>query len=116
MCLHSAQHPDKENGAAVVFVHGMGELLVWYMLERPVECNYTNYYTVCILPGASRVVVVEWCRHVYSASRQLEAWPGGEGPFSGMVNKDAENLLCVTMALNRNMCLLYTYIICVYTY
>lgn len=67
-------------------------------------------------PGASRVVLLEWCRHAYGASRQLKAWPGGEGSFSGTANKDIVNLLCVTTALNRNMCLIYTYIKCIYTY
>lgn len=38
--VHSTQ--IRSMVAQCVFVHGTGELLVWYLLERPVGYSYTN--------------------------------------------------------------------------
>lgn len=40
-------HPDKEHGSTAMSVHGIGELLVWYMLEKPLDykSQSVNSYT-----------------------------------------------------------------------
>lgn len=42
MVVARVLHPDKEHGSTALFVHGMGELLAWYMLERRVGYSHSD--------------------------------------------------------------------------